>query len=325
MFIALRDAKCSRPRRNRAGHEVFSQRQTTSSSSRRSSLPQADTSSASPTASSRPAAGEIGPRRGDDVAGLLDDDGVAFAECPCARCPRRCAAWPSRSSIPRRTPARARRTASRAGASDVDVDPQQLRVRLLRGNLKAVAQRGNFAVVPRRSRSARSSTLTTTPSVSNSSSRRLSAHSRQNASSSSMPWHGASAARPAAPLRAGSPASSSADAASARRRHGDDELIHERAQAALRHQRRIEIAHRPGRGVARDWRTAARRRRSRSRLMRSNARAAGTPRRGLRAPAGAAAHGAAGSARMVRTFAVTSSPRCRRRGWRRAPARRPRR
>ena len=41
MFIALREAKCSRLRRSRAGHEVFSQRQTTSSSSRRSSLPHA--------------------------------------------------------------------------------------------------------------------------------------------------------------------------------------------------------------------------------------------------------------------------------------------
>jgi hypothetical protein len=41
MFIAVRDAKCSRLRRSRAGHEVFSQRQTTSSSSRASALPQA--------------------------------------------------------------------------------------------------------------------------------------------------------------------------------------------------------------------------------------------------------------------------------------------
>ena len=43
------------------------------------------------------------------------------------------------------------------------------RRRLLAGNLNAIAQRGNFEVAPRRSRSARSSTLMTTPSVSNSS------------------------------------------------------------------------------------------------------------------------------------------------------------
>jgi hypothetical protein len=57
------------------------------------------------------------------------------------------------------------------------------------GNLNAVAHRGNFAVVPRRSRSARSSTFTTTPSVSNSSVCRLSAHSAQKAATSSMFAH----------------------------------------------------------------------------------------------------------------------------------------
>ena len=41
MFIAVREAKCSRLRRRRAGHDVFSQRQTTSSSSRCSWLPHA--------------------------------------------------------------------------------------------------------------------------------------------------------------------------------------------------------------------------------------------------------------------------------------------
>ena len=45
------------------------------------------------------------------------------------------------------------------------------------GNLNAVAQRGNFAVAPSRSRNVISSTLMTTPSVSKSSVRRLSAHS----------------------------------------------------------------------------------------------------------------------------------------------------
>ncbi len=39
MFIARREAKCSRPRRRRAGHEAFSQRHTTSSSGLTSVLP----------------------------------------------------------------------------------------------------------------------------------------------------------------------------------------------------------------------------------------------------------------------------------------------
>ena len=39
MFIALRDAKCSRPRRIFAGHDSFGQRHTTSCSSFASALP----------------------------------------------------------------------------------------------------------------------------------------------------------------------------------------------------------------------------------------------------------------------------------------------
>jgi hypothetical protein len=55
------------------------------------------------------------------------------------------------------------------------------------GNLKATAQRGNFAVVPSRVLSARSSTLMTTPSVSNCSSCRPSAHERQKSTTASIP------------------------------------------------------------------------------------------------------------------------------------------
>ena len=40
MFIARREAKCSRLRRRRAGQLVFSQRQTASSSPRTSAVPQ---------------------------------------------------------------------------------------------------------------------------------------------------------------------------------------------------------------------------------------------------------------------------------------------
>ena len=57
------------------------------------------------------------------------------------------------------------------------------------GNLKAVAHRGNFAVAPSVSRSARSSTLMTTPSVPKSSVWRLSLHSSQKATIASMVSH----------------------------------------------------------------------------------------------------------------------------------------
>jgi hypothetical protein len=50
---------------------------------------------------------------------------------------------------------------------------------LLGRKLEAVAHRGNFAVAPSRGRKATSSTITT-PSVSNASARRFSAHSSQN-------------------------------------------------------------------------------------------------------------------------------------------------
>ena len=51
------------------------------------------------------------------------------------------------------------------------------------GNLNAIAHRGNLLVLPSARRRSISSTLTTTPSVSKSSVRRLSCHSRQNSSS----------------------------------------------------------------------------------------------------------------------------------------------
>src|SRR5687768_18363886 len=50
------------------------------------------------------------------------------------------------------------------------------------GNLKAIAERGNLLVAPRRRRWAYESTLMTTPSVSKASDRRRSAHSAQNRS-----------------------------------------------------------------------------------------------------------------------------------------------
>ena len=146
----------------------------------------------------------------------------------------------------------------RAGAADVDVDLRSSFVcACCAGNLNAVAQRGNFAVVPSRSRSARSSTLMTTPSVSNSSVAPPVAPTRwQNARTASMPAQRCQCGSTGSPhvaqrlehlacvvsCAALTPVVGSAD----------HELIHERAESRrLRHQRRIEIPHRAGGGVAR--------------------------------------------------------------------------
>ena len=128
--------------------------------------------SASPTAreSGGPQAQDRRDDLRDDVAGLLDHDAYRPRGCPCARRPRRCAASPSRSSS-----RRANTGSSTAYGVTAPVRPtltsicSRLVCACCAGNLNAVAQRGNFAVVPSRSRSARSSTLMTTPSVSNSS------------------------------------------------------------------------------------------------------------------------------------------------------------
>ena len=138
MFIAIRDAKCSRLRRRRAGHDGFSQRQTTSSSSRRSALPHSGhvagiSHGAAPSGCGRIAVDHLR----DDVAALLDHDACRRRGHPCARRPRRCAASPSRSCDP----------ASSTGSSTAygvtaPVRPtltsirSQLRVRLLRRELE---------------------------------------------------------------------------------------------------------------------------------------------------------------------------------------------
>ena len=103
MFIAERDAKCSRLRRSRAGHDGFSQRQTTSSSSRCSALLALRTR-APASCHGSPRRRAVGMRQDrlhhlrDDVAALLDQRRGRPRGCPCARRLRRCAASPSRSS-----------------------------------------------------------------------------------------------------------------------------------------------------------------------------------------------------------------------------------
>ena len=177
------------------------------------------------------------------------------------------------------------------------------------GNLNAVAQRGNLAVVPSRSRSARSSTLTTTPSVSNSSSRRfvgpLAAERDDLVDAVAAPPVRLDRQAPVAHRRQQRRSAAVGSAV----RCGPTYLIDERAEPALRHQRRIEIPHRPGRGVARvrEQRLAGllalvvhpleRRARQVHLAAHFESRAGGPPR------------SASGIARIVRTFAVTSSPR----------------
>ena len=129
---------------------------------------------------------------GNDVARLFDDDAIAVADV----LPRhlvRVVQGRHRHGRPGdedRLQNGERRDG--AGAADVDVD---LLMRVVSacsgGNLKAMAHRGNFDVVPSRPRRAMSSSLTTTPSVSNGSTRaavdRFSLHSLQYSITSSMP------------------------------------------------------------------------------------------------------------------------------------------
>ena len=96
----------------------------------------------------------------DDVAGLLDDDRVAFADVLA----RDVLGVVQRRHRDRRAgdEHRLEHGVGRVGAGPADVDGD-LRaascVPAAPGNLNAVAHRGNLAVVPSRSRSARSSTL----------------------------------------------------------------------------------------------------------------------------------------------------------------------
>ena len=138
MFIAPRDAKCSRPRRSFDGHELFSHRQTASSSgflqlaaadrARRRHHPRLGT------------IGGSGIRRSDDardhVAGLLDDHGLAganvLADDVVGVVQRR--HRDGRSGDDGRLEHRERR--GRAGPADVDLDAMQHRDFPLGGKLE---------------------------------------------------------------------------------------------------------------------------------------------------------------------------------------------
>ncbi len=247
----------------------------------------------------------------DDVAALLDEHHVARGGCPCARSPARCAASQARSWSP----------ASRTGSSTANGVTAPVRptltsmassrvVACCAGNLKAIAQRGNFSVAPSRSRAARSSTLMTTPSVSKSRPWRASAQSRADRRRPPRCRRSApSAARPAGP----SPRSCSSTAACVRQRCGGasrcgHELVHERRRGAA-------APRPPDRGCAScrprrcgDWRTAARRPPPARGSCARTRRAAGRSRRAPRSDPRASPRSRSGIARIVRTFDVTSSP-----------------
>ena len=82
MFIAWRDAKCSRLRRRRAGQLLRSHRQTTSPSPRTSSLPHDGQVSGICQGSARPSRSGFSTADDlrDDVAAFLDDDPVAHPD-----------------------------------------------------------------------------------------------------------------------------------------------------------------------------------------------------------------------------------------------------
>ena len=251
MFIAEREAKCSRPRRSRAGHEVFSQRQTTSSSSRCSGLPQAahvvgithGTESAEALLEHR-----LDHAR-NDVAGLLEHDRVADAEILALDVlgvvQRR--HRDGRSGDDHRLQHRVRRI--RAGAADVDADVQQLRADSLRGELEGGR--------PARELGGRSPDDRAAPDRPASRPRR---RSRTAARGACRPTRG----RTRSPRRCrcsgwrcastGSPqpriASSSAEWVGGSRHARRNHLVGIRAQAPPPHQPRIQIPHRPRRGVA---------------------------------------------------------------------------
>ena len=173
------------------------------------------------------------------------------------------------------------------------------------GNLKATAQRGNLDVVPSGWRDARSSTLITTPSVSNSKSWRRSRQPSQKATTASMPSQEAqwgSIGRPHARSRSSSALWLARSSATPTAWY----IQAPRPRRATSAGSRLRIAPAAAlRGFANAGSPAS----SRSRLIRWNVdRGRYTSPRTSTVPAGAS-RSASGMGRMVRTLDVTSSPR----------------
>ena len=190
MFIAVRDAKCSRLRRRRAGHDGFSQRQTTASSSRCSRLWHSGQCVGICHGSPRGTPSGCG-RIALTTFGMTSPPFSISTRSPGRTSLRATSSALCSVAIEIVLPASLTGSSTAYGVT-APVRPTftsiafSVVVACCAGNLNAVAQRGNFAVAPSVSRSARSSTLMTTPSVSNSSACRLSPHSAQNATTSSM-------------------------------------------------------------------------------------------------------------------------------------------
>ena len=274
----------------RAGQEVFSQRQTTSSSSR-SQRAAADRARRRHHPRLRESGRSQRSRIGSTTFGITSPAFSMMTRSPSRMSLRATSCALCSVAIEIVEPAR-NTGSSTANGVTAPVRPTLTSIRSSRvcaccaGNLKAIAQRGNFAVAPSRSRSARSSSLMTTPSVSNGESWRA---VRPLVAERDAPRRcrrsAASAARPAAPRRAQRRRACrlcEAARGSGGPHPASDELIRERAQAAPRDQRRVERSASSRRRRCADSRTAARRPLRAPCSCARTTRAAGTPRRALR-------------------------------------------
>ncbi len=296
----------------RAGHDVFSQRQTTSSSSRCSALPHTGqrVGICHGCAVRRRAAGSASTTFGMTSPPFSISDAVAFAQV----LPRDVLGVvqrrhrDGRSGEQDRLEHRVRR--HRAGAADVDVDLPQHRRRLLRrelergrparklrGRAEPLAQR-EVVDLDRRRRRCRS---------------RARAASRPTRRRRRRPRRCRRSARQCGST--GSPHSRIAVSASAwRRKDARSSSGRRRPDRRTRAGRASRPAPDPGCASCRprrfaDWQTAARPPpRARGSCARTP-RAAGRPRRGPRSGRPGPPRSASGIARIVRTLAVTSSPR----------------
>ena len=251
MFIAERDAKCSRLRRRRAGHDVFSQRQTTSSSSRCSALPHTGQTvgichGLLPSGCGRIAFTTFGMTSPPFSMSTGSPSRRSFARDVLGVVQRR--HRDRRSGEKDRLEHGVRRHGARA--ADVDGNPQELRVACCAGNLNAVAHRGNFAVVP---------SLRAQREIVDLDDDAVGVEARACGASRPIPGRtprprrsrrsASSAARQAGPRRA-----SRRSVAAVRRGSppsGRPRADRKTPEAALRDQRRVEVPHRARRGVAR--------------------------------------------------------------------------
>ena len=257
MFIAPREAKCSSPRRSFDGHELFSHRHTASPSSLVKGLPHTGQSAGMTQRGGRlGASGWAGPT----TRGITSPAFSMMTGSPGRMSLRTMSSGLCSVAIEIVDPATTVGSRIAKGvAAPVRPIFTSMRCSIATfcsaGNLTATAHRGNFDVKPRRSRSARSSSLTTTPSVSNSSVARRSRHSSQKATTASMPSHRLPVRldRTSPGLQRPQQVGMGGHFLSCVRRRGAwhrHHLVQPRRQAPPRHQRGIEVPHGARRGVA---------------------------------------------------------------------------